>query len=129
MTILFAILAVASVFCIWLTVRIVKRRERWAKRTAVVLLASSPVLYVLGIGPAAWLNTRHLMPQSLGSASGHFYYPINWIMGHGPEAVGQAITWYARLWAANPPPNTPSHHINENLRRQSRQSVEINMYH
>jgi hypothetical protein len=104
-----AVLGVAfAAFCVWLGVRIVNRRERWAKWTAVALLVLTPVLYVLSIGPAAWLHTRHLMPESLSSATRHFYDPIHWIMGHGPEPVGRAITWYAQLWSANAPPDTPA---------------------
>jgi hypothetical protein len=53
MTMLFPTLAIAfAAFCVWLTVRIVNRREKWAKRTAwtvVVLL----LLYPLSVGPAS----------------------------------------------------------------------------
>jgi hypothetical protein len=45
-----------AAFCIWLAVRIVNRRERWAKRTALglgVLLA-----YPLSFGPACWTASR-----------------------------------------------------------------------
>jgi hypothetical protein len=38
MDLLFSGLAVSiAAFCVWLTVRIVNRRERWAKRTAVAM--------------------------------------------------------------------------------------------
>ena len=96
-----------AAICVWLGVRIVKRRERWAKWTLAAAVAL-PVLYVLSIGPVAWLNTRHLMPEVLGSATKHLYDPIEWLMARGPGTVEQAIRWYARLWYADaPPPDTP----------------------
>src|SRR5438045_1440998 len=45
MAILLAVIGVAFVaFCIWLTVRIINRRERWAKRTLAVVTASGAYL-------------------------------------------------------------------------------------
>jgi hypothetical protein len=56
-TIILPALAITfAAFCVWLTVRIVNRRERWAKRTAlavVVLLG-----YPLSFGPACWFCSR-----------------------------------------------------------------------
>jgi hypothetical protein len=40
-------------FCMWLAVRIVNRRERWAKRTAVALAVV--LFYPLSFGPACWI--------------------------------------------------------------------------
>ena len=57
MTILLPTLAVAfAAFCVWLTVRIVNRRERWAKWTLAVTL-SLPVLYVASFGPVVWATS------------------------------------------------------------------------
>jgi hypothetical protein len=51
MTILLATLAVAfAALCVWLTVRIVNRRERWAKWTLAAIVGL-PVLYPPGMGP------------------------------------------------------------------------------
>jgi cytochrome c oxidase assembly factor CtaG len=54
------VLAIASVvyaaLCIWLTVRIVNRRKRWARLTLAAQLVGMPVLYVAGLGPAIWLT-------------------------------------------------------------------------
>jgi hypothetical protein len=47
-----------AAFCAWLAVRIVNRRERWAKWT----LAASfgvPLLYAAGFGPACWLAAKN----------------------------------------------------------------------
>ncbi len=50
-----SILAVAfAALCVWLMVRLVNRRERWAKRTLAALVAM-PVLYVASFGPACWI--------------------------------------------------------------------------
>ena len=54
----FAVLGVAyAALCVWLMVRIVNRRERWAKWTAVGLVALS-VLYVLSSGPMVTVAFR-----------------------------------------------------------------------
>jgi hypothetical protein len=50
-------LAVAfAAFCAWLGVRIVNRRERWAKWTAVGL--GVLLVYPLSFGPACWISSR-----------------------------------------------------------------------
>ena len=54
MTILLPALAVAA-FCVWLGVRVVNRRERWAKWTLATVIGM-PVLYVASFGPACWIN-------------------------------------------------------------------------
>ncbi|HEY3966514.1 MAG TPA: hypothetical protein VGM05_18270 [Planctomycetaceae bacterium] len=53
-------LAIAfAAFCVWLAVRIVNRRERWAKGVAVGLIFCLPLIYVLSVGPAvAWTRTH-----------------------------------------------------------------------
>src|SRR5258708_34991047 len=56
-------LAVAfAAFCVWLTVRIVSRRERWAK-WALGAGLRLPVGYVLGFGPWGWVSTRLAEPE------------------------------------------------------------------
>jgi hypothetical protein len=55
MTILLSALAVTfAAFCVWLTLRVVNRRERWAKWMLAIALAL-PVLYVVSFGPAFWI--------------------------------------------------------------------------
>src|SRR5690349_19586030 len=54
MTIVLPALALAfAAFCVWLAVRIINRRERWAKWTAAVI--APPLLYLLSFGPACWI--------------------------------------------------------------------------
>jgi hypothetical protein len=54
-----------AAFCIWLTVRIVNRRERWAKRLAVGL-ALLLIAYPVSFGPACWITAN---PPSVSDAS------------------------------------------------------------
>jgi hypothetical protein len=56
-----------AAFCLWLTVRIVNRRERWAKRTAagLVLLA----WYPLSLFPIAWLERQGCFNRGARSTS------------------------------------------------------------
>jgi hypothetical protein len=54
---LLPVLGVAiAAFAVWLTTRIVNRRERWAKRTALGLVAG--IVYLLSMGPACWFTSR-----------------------------------------------------------------------
>ena len=55
--VLYFLAATFAAACIWLTVRIVNRRERWAKRTAVALVAAL-VGYPISFGPACWIGSR-----------------------------------------------------------------------
>jgi hypothetical protein len=58
MTMLLPIVAVVlAAFCVWLGVRIINRRERWAKLTLAVVVGL-PVLYVASFGPACWIASR-----------------------------------------------------------------------
>jgi multisubunit Na+/H+ antiporter MnhE subunit len=62
MAVAFAIFGVAfAAFGVWLGVRIVNRRERWAKWMATVMLVAL-LLYPLSAGPA-WLLTRRIMAR------------------------------------------------------------------
>lgn len=96
MTILLAVLAVAfAAFCVWLTMRIVNRRERWAKWTAVGLPVGLVLLYVASFGPACWLTKRD--PTTFDRIAPRFYWPIGWVSWRGPQSVRKAISWYAKL--------------------------------
>jgi len=91
-------------FCIWLTVRIINRREKWARRTVGVLLAM-PVLYFLTFGPACWWfydrpYSRSKEPiMHLGGlnpdCAPRIYWPIGWVVAHGPTSLADALFWYA----------------------------------
>ncbi len=84
-------------FCIWLTVRIINRRERWAKRmavaTAVLLLA-----YPLSEGPANWLDRRGLLPiWSYRPLFGNLYVPLNEVAVR-TRPTSAVREWYLNLW-------------------------------
>jgi hypothetical protein len=68
MSIVLPALAIAfAASCVWLAVRIVNRRERWAKWTAAGTLVGIPLLYVLSFGPACRLAAEQFVsPEALG---------------------------------------------------------------
>jgi hypothetical protein len=95
MSIVLSCLAVAfAAFCIWLTVRIVNRRERRAKWTLAVVVGV-PALYVASFGPACWL-----VSTCEGKGSEHyfrqFYRPIGASMKES-EFVARLFRSYGQL--------------------------------
>ena len=72
---------VFAAFCVWLGVRIVNRRERWAKWTlAGVFIA---LAYPLSFGPACWIRSRQTIPGESywrGGRLSMIYVPIGWFM-------------------------------------------------
>ncbi len=108
---LLLLLAVYVALLIWLTVRIVNRKERWAKWTLAVVVGLL-VLYVLSFGPACWIYSRTFEQESSSTVwdiAHRIYYPIlrQWD-GSGP--VSSAIDWYANLCsAAEVYPSYPTH--------------------
>jgi hypothetical protein len=96
MTIVLAVLGLAfTAFVVWLTVRIVNRRERWAKRVAISLVVAA-VVYPLSIGPATWLNERELLPNAALSS---IYLPLFWMYEHAPRSLQAAADWYIGVWS------------------------------
>jgi hypothetical protein len=94
MGIAFAVFGVAfAAFCLWLTVRIINRRERWAKRTLAVTFML-PVLYVVSFGPASWLASWDLTPRRI---TAKIYYPILHMAFDGPRWVLPPLAWYTEL--------------------------------
>ena len=103
MTILLSVLGVSfAAFCIWLGVRIVNRRERWAKWTAVGLLVGLPLLYVGSFSPACWIAAA---PRVAGQSDApriwmRFYFPIGALIhdtrSQDSRSVRRWITWGAK---------------------------------
>ncbi|HEY3965282.1 MAG TPA: hypothetical protein VGM05_12075 [Planctomycetaceae bacterium] len=83
--------------CGWLTVRIVNRRERWAKWTAAAL-AGVVLLYPLSFGPATWLVLGDHVPEWFLRPIENFYWPLLLISVHAPEPAGNVLVWYTKLW-------------------------------
>src|SRR5437588_6346871 len=86
-----------AAFCIWLTVRIVDRRERWAKRLAqwLVILLLTTGLYGMSIGPAFYVVQR--LGWSGGTVS-TVYRPVILALAQGPRPVRKGGLWYVSLW-------------------------------
>jgi hypothetical protein len=101
MTTLFSGLAVAFVaVCIWLTVRIVNRREKWAKRMLAAVIAA-PLLYVLSFGPACWWFDRRLSEVGAELNAAEMiavpYIPLGRLARFEPDIIGDALLWYAMV--------------------------------
>ena len=85
-------------FCVWLTVRIVNRRERWAKWTLAGLILGLPVLYVGSFGPVCWAMTAspvQLSADDLSATLPKVYLPIGWGMMHSRLFL-RSMQGYAR---------------------------------
>ena len=94
MTLLLPTLAVAfAAFCVWLTVRISNRRERWAKWTLAGVVGV-PVLYVASFGPACWIVSRSEAENPVLPA---VYIPFGIAARESPTIRSAAIA-YGRLW-------------------------------
>lgn len=79
-----------SAFAVWLTVRIINRRERWAKRIAAVMVAMIVVGYPLSFGPACWIMSR-TADQMLPT----MYMPIGYLISYSPPWASDALSAYA----------------------------------
>ena len=88
-------LAVAfAACCVWLTVRIVNRRERCARWTLAGAVGL-PVLYVASFGPACWFSSRtHIGIFNLPTV----YRPILATLSDR-GSVGKVVRWYAEAGA------------------------------
>jgi hypothetical protein len=83
-----------SALFIWLAVRLINRRERWSKRTAIALAVLLSI-YLLSFGPACWW----IADRSFGyyyRMAPICYWPIGRIALRGPEPIRNAICWYAK---------------------------------
>ena len=83
----------------WLTVRVVNRREKWAKRS-LALLVSLPILYVLSFGPVCWISSRMNLGEEFGlRVLPKLYRPI--VARMWPRTrFSEFANWYAQLGAA-----------------------------
>jgi hypothetical protein len=99
MTIVLAVTGVAfAAFFLWLAVRIVNRRELWAKRSAVVLLVVALVGYPLSFGAACWWASGHPDEDGIITVPAPFlYWPFGWAKRRFPEIISRAIGRLATL--------------------------------
>jgi hypothetical protein len=89
-TVIFAALGMAYAA---LTLRSVKHRERWAKRTAVALIAVL-VAYPLSLGPACWISSHTARGKGIVSA---IYEPL---IFDSPQFASRSFERYSQLGAA-----------------------------
>lgn len=90
-----ALLVPFEAFCIWLTVRIVNRWERWAKRPALVMLTVL-VGYPLSLGPVCWVTSRTNIGVCRVSV---IYQPMFRVMS-GSERALNLRDWYTEIGAS-----------------------------
>jgi hypothetical protein len=87
-----------AAFGIWLAVRIVNRRERWAKRTAVGVVVVV-LAYLASFGPFVWCCQRNLLPAWAVTAGMYVYWPQVFAgTDRAPQALRAALNWYGNLW-------------------------------
>ncbi|HEY3965270.1 MAG TPA: hypothetical protein VGM05_12015 [Planctomycetaceae bacterium] len=82
-----------AAFCVWLAVRIVNRRERWAKWTAIAL-AILLVVYPLSMGVSfRLLKWSGGDPNKTSGWSIYraVYAPIIWVYDYGPDSTHAGI--------------------------------------
>lgn len=97
-SILSAILAVTFVaLCIWLTVRVMNRRERWARRVLLVVVGL-PALYLASLGPACWISSRANVGQRDVAL---LYSPMTWMFGNSKSPFTGFAILYAEAGAAD----------------------------
>lgn len=86
--------SIASV-SIWLTVRVINRKERLAKRALAGMIVI-PVLYLAGFGPACWLTSLPppVRPREYNRAM-ILYLPFGRIMSG--DTTPKALQWWMGL--------------------------------
>jgi len=97
-TIVFTALGIVlAAFAVWLTVRIVNRREKWAKWTAAALVLLL-VIYPLSYGPAVLLSRRGQMPTPVEDFCAWIYSPLTAIAPIAPEPMKGWFELYLSVW-------------------------------
>jgi hypothetical protein len=96
MAILFPALAIAfAAFCVWLAVRVINRRERWAKWTFATVVVPT-ILYFGSFGPVCWLCENQYAPDRIAWI---FYRPLAWLSAHRPNDIGAPVRRYAAIFS------------------------------
>ena len=91
-----AVAVTFAAFCVWLMVRIVNRRERWAKWTLAGVVGLT-IVYVLGVGPACWLVDRDRISRN---SAARIYAPLARIgLKVGGARFEGVLVWYGKLYS------------------------------
>jgi hypothetical protein len=61
---------------------------------AAVILVALPMLYVLSIGPMAWLDSKGLLSESAHPVLEYFYFPLALAANSEVPILGPAIQSY-----------------------------------
>ena len=86
-----------AAFCVWLTVRIFDRGEKWSKRALAAALIMLPLIYVATFG--LWCRANRTGPGEI-RAQAAIFYPYQamwWLIDNGPGPVKSAIKAYV-VW-------------------------------
>jgi hypothetical protein len=112
MVLLQALAVALAAFSIWLTVRIVNRRERWAKWTAVGLVVVL-LAYPLSFGPVCWLNSQPVTTKNPSPMPKLRHPPLAMIiyiplgrLASSNTVIGHAVLWWA-AYGLEPGRTTP----------------------
>jgi hypothetical protein len=98
MAIALSIVGIAfTAFCIWLTVRILNRREGWAKRFAIKLAILLVYCYLLGVGPAFYAMSCGWLPDWASRGLAYVYTPLVRVCGV-IRPLGKLLDWYVGTW-------------------------------
>src|SRR5690349_21129284 len=89
--VVFMITAFAA-FCMWLSVRIANRNERWTKLTSIGLFIVA-VGYPASVGPVCWWLAT---PDTLASSPRlpFIYWPLGRVAANGPDLVYKPVRWW-----------------------------------
>jgi ABC-type Fe3+ transport system permease subunit len=104
MTVLLPALAVAfATFCVWLTVRIVNRRERWAQWTLAAIIFVTA--YPMSLGPVCWMDQKGWLSDGAKMVLAAAYAPLTFVSSIGGTSLEQAdgpfgkVLWrYVGIW-------------------------------
>ena len=99
MTILLPALSFAfAAFCVWLVVRIMNRRERWAKWALAGILLTILVVYPLSFGPAEYLKWKYYERDWLPTLEEQVYRPFLIWIEERPCPLPDWYTSYIEWW-------------------------------
>lgn len=88
-----------TAFSVWLAIRIINRRERWAKRTAIGLAVGIFLLYPLSEGPATFAWAYLGEPDSWSTPMFIAYMPIQYARWEA-DWFASAMNAYDDWWLA-----------------------------
>lgn len=75
--------------------------KRGSGAVAIVLVAVLillPILYVLSVGPVAWLDSNDSLNEPMHSVAVIVYFPLSWAVNNGVPIVGPALAAYVEWW-------------------------------